>query len=101
MIVIPLKRIEDQAAYRPEGYYDHVVSCGEIRGTDLYLSESEYAALCMKYRPAHAVPVVLLPCPNRTEKVVRKKCCGDVPIMYCLERQDFTSRTACAECQKK
>ena len=48
---ISLKLIHDKAKYRPEGYYDEVISHGAIDGNELVLNDDVYWQLCRKYNP--------------------------------------------------
>jgi hypothetical protein len=48
---IPLSHIRTNAARRPVGYYDDVISHGRVNGDDLELDDMVYWDLVRKYQP--------------------------------------------------
>lgn len=49
-IPIDIAELEEASKNRPKGYYDYVVSQGEIKGDILFVEEDKYNVLCLKYR---------------------------------------------------
>ena len=81
-----------------KNYLQDVLSKSNIVGDFVYIPNSHYKAMREKY-PSRFVEDIK--CKYLTKKIVNKKCCGDVEVMFCLDRQDFTSHSACIECGGK